>query len=110
MKRLMLLPVVFAAGLIVLPIGKANADDVRPCVSTVEANGYHHQQTKSDLEKRWEVKGLGEVYVIPGFGDVTLYPRCGEVKRYPDRFYGLVYKYRDGVWWGVVLVWSSGKA
>lgn len=66
-----------AAGVLVLPASGAQAVDHRPCVSKVEFQSVSKAETKTDLEERWEVAGLGRQQDVPVYGRVTIYPRCG---------------------------------
>jgi hypothetical protein len=74
--------------------------DHQPCVSNREWHGLY-QQTKPELEGRWEVEGLGVKVVLP-FGlvhQLVVYPRCDHLME--DAWYGITYKRRGKHLWAV---------
>lgn len=73
------------------PAQAGPAADSRPCVSKKEMNSTTGHPTKYQVEQRWEVSEMGEVYQLPVVGRTVLYPRCGKVNRFPSVFYGVVY-------------------
>lgn len=97
----------------VLASAPANAGrtetDRRRCVSEREFNSVTDHEFKKDLEKRWEVSGLGKTHVIY-LGNVVFYPRCGAVRHFPDVAYGVGYNVRhDGRRYVVYLYPSTPR-
>lgn len=85
--------------------------DTQPCVSQREWHGLY-EQVRPELEKRWEVEGLGIDVILP-FGlvsELTVYPRCGYSM--DTAWYGITYKQRGKNWWAVratqCAVWMPG--
>lgn len=72
------------AALTIAPLTPAHAEDTRPCVSNREFWGLKWG-TKAQIEKRWDVTGLG--WRDPTFG-AWAYPRCGF--KPSDSWYGFV--------------------
>lgn len=98
---------VFIAALVFIPRAAAHAADTRPCVSKAEFNSTIEEDTRGNIEDRWEVKGVGVPAVIPGFGHTVLYPRCGAVKKFPDVFYGALYELRGKHQWLTTVFWDA---
>lgn len=80
------------------PITHGPGHDVRRCVSNREFHGAKIGTPRSDLERRWEVVGLGKIRIFAIVGRAWVYPHC-----YPGRtLYGVLY--RNGEMYGKVWV------
>lgn len=74
-----------------LAASPASAQDRRPCVSKREFNSLSQQESKAEIEERWDVTGLGTRAQDPVWGSIVIYPRCAFAL---DRaWYGVHYAY-----------------
>ena len=81
----------------------AHAEDQRPCVSRTEYRGTQFDQTRRELEARWEVTGMGvpseTAWVTLPNGvsyPIIEYPACGysRAEAYVGADYGPIYSIR----------------
>lgn len=75
--------------------------DTRACVDNREVAGLHERLGRTELERRWEVTGLGQPLMSP-IGEIVAYPWCDH-PGLPDAYLGVFYsKHRRAVavvWW-----------
>jgi hypothetical protein len=62
--------------------------DQRPCVSRREFRGAKRWD-RTEIERRWEVKGLGKRLEVAVVGIAMVYPRCGYTT--DEAWYGVAY-------------------
>jgi hypothetical protein len=112
MKRWIPVVLVFVGLMVVAPTADARQGDpradTRACADSREVNSTWSGIGRTDLETRWEVKGLGQHYDAPAVGDLVIYPWCdhggGDTSQ---AFIGLRYAGATGrIYTGFIYEWD----